>query len=61
MSTKHEDPSVAGTLLVLATFVNAIILEKGITVSDRWYFFLLITVPMYIFTVVNIYGKRKSR
>lgn len=61
MNTRHEGPSMSGILLVLATFVNVIILEKGITVSDRWYFSLLITVPMFIIAVVDLYGKRKSR
>ena len=51
---------MGGILLVPATFVNVIILEKGITMSERWYFFLLITVPMYIITVVKIQRKTRS-
>jgi UDP-N-acetylmuramyl pentapeptide phosphotransferase/UDP-N-acetylglucosamine-1-phosphate transferase len=60
MNTKHEDPSMGGILLVFATLVNVIILEKGITMGERWYFFLLITVPMYIMTVMDIHWKTPS-
>jgi hypothetical protein len=54
MKAKREDASVGGILLVLGALANVIILEKGITVNERWYFFLLITVPVYITMVMSM-------
>jgi|GEM_PF-4836970 len=54
MKAKREDASVGGILLVLGALANVIILEKGITVNERWYFFLVITVPVYITMVMSM-------
>ena len=38
--------SVNGVIMLMAVIANAIVLENGITSSEKWYWGLLVTVPL---------------
>ncbi|MGZ8537779.1 MAG: hypothetical protein ACXWV9_05905 [Flavisolibacter sp.] len=45
MQRNHEKFSGAGIVILLFAFINAIVLQEGLT-QPNWYQFLYITIPL---------------
>ena len=61
MSRKQEKPSAAGPMALFMAILNAIILEQGMVQSQNWYVLLFVTIPLFIFSIVNTQSKVPGR
>jgi len=46
MIQKHEGTTIRGLLFSLLAIVNVIVIKVGFTVNPKWYYLLLISLPL---------------
>jgi hypothetical protein len=46
MIQKHEGATIRGFLISLLAIVNVIVIKVGFTVHPKWYYLLLISLPL---------------
>lgn len=46
MIQKHEDATTRGLLISILAIVNVIVIKVGFTVHPKWYYILLISLPL---------------
>jgi hypothetical protein len=61
MSRKQERTLAAGPMVLLMIVLNAIILEQGMVQSQEWYALLFVTIPLFIFSIINSKSKVPRR
>lgn len=54
MSRNQQKTSAGGAMTLLAVFLNAIILEQGISQDKRWYTMLFITIPLLLISFIGV-------
>jgi len=51
---KESKPiSIKGMILFIVVLLNAIILRNGLIISDRWYWGLLVTIPLFVIAIIR--------
>ncbi len=60
MKLHNKELSAGGMIIALIVLLNAIVLTKGLTQSDSWYRWLIITIPLLIVSLLDIIQKRKT-
>jgi len=58
MTENSKDVSVSGTIALLTAVGNTIILRNGFLFHGGWYWVLLLTVPLLVFSLVDLYKSR---
>lgn len=53
MISKEKRIASHGTFLLFLAGINILILEAGYTSGQKWYWALVITVPMLILAILN--------
>ena len=57
MSRNQQKTSAGGAMTLLAVFLNAIILEQGISQDKSWYAMLFITIPLLLISFIGSNNK----
>lgn len=57
MSEKQQGDFLGGTTITVFAILNVIILRNAYVTDERWYYFLLLTVPILMLEIIN---KRKD-
>ncbi|MBD0286037.1 MAG: hypothetical protein ICV79_11535 [Flavisolibacter sp.] len=56
MSRNPQTVSAHGVAMLLSAIANAVVLRNGLTINEKWYWALILTVPMLLFVLMD---KRK--
>ncbi len=54
MARNREKVSVSGMFLLLLVIANAVILSVGLTVNERWYWALCLSVPLLLAAILHM-------
>lgn len=60
MNKDSKPLSIRNLIVFMVVFMNAIILRNGFTISNTWYWGLLITVPMLVIAIIDITQKKHA-
>jgi hypothetical protein len=52
--------STSGIILSMLIFINAVILKTANTVDERWYWALLVSVPLLLIAIWDIRQKKHA-
>lgn len=58
MIQKRERASTRGMLLVIGALINVIIIRAGFTSGPKWYYLLLISIPLLV--LIGFAGRRST-
>jgi hypothetical protein len=58
---RSKQISTNGTIILLLILVNTIILKKGLTTGNQWYWMLVFTVPMIAIALIHGWWKRSKK
>jgi len=56
MIQKRERASTRGMLLVMGALINVIVIKAGFTLNPKWYYLLLISIPLGV--LIGFAGRR---
>jgi hypothetical protein len=59
MNKKENQASVAGGILLILVFLNAVILKTAFIKNENWYIALLITLPLALAAGIKLYAEKK--
>jgi hypothetical protein len=48
MTRKHKESSIRGSILLIVALINVVIIKNGFTISAKWYYLLIVSVPLLI-------------
>ncbi len=60
MSNLQKPVSAAGMILLLLLIINALILKAGFLDNERWYWLLILTLPLFLLTIKNHTQKKHA-
>jgi hypothetical protein len=60
MKDKENKVSLRVTVVTFLVILNVIFIKAGLTSNANWYWFMVITLPLLIFAVVNGMHKTPS-
>jgi hypothetical protein len=52
MAEKPTTGSVYGMLILIAVFMNAIVLKNALTIHENWYRMLFVTLPLLLLALL---------
>ena len=52
--------SIKNMIIFIAVLLNVIVLRNGFINSDKWYWGLLITVPLLVIVIIDVRQVKKS-
>lgn len=58
MDRKQEHIPAGKMMLLILSLMNAIVITRGYTQSEKWYVWLLITCPLLILAILNVRRNR---
>jgi hypothetical protein len=56
-----KKPAQPGTLLLLTVLLNIMVMSKGFTANQHWYWWLCITAPLLLLAIHNYMARRKGK
>jgi len=56
MIQRHEGATIRGLLISIMALVNVIVIKAGFTVNPKWYYLLLISMPLLV--LIGFAGRR---
>jgi hypothetical protein len=56
MIQKHANASIKGFLVFILALINVIVIKVGFTDNPKWYYLLLITIPLLV--LIGLAGRR---
>lgn len=61
MIRRQKQASVSGMILLFLVLLNVIFIKAGYTKDEKWYWFLIVTVPLLLLlAIVNIRYRRQQ-
>jgi cytochrome bd-type quinol oxidase subunit 1 len=58
---RSKEISINGIIMLLLILVNIIILKKGLTTGNQWYWVLVFTVPIIAIALIHGWWKRSKK
>jgi hypothetical protein len=58
MKRSRSATTVSGIVMLLAVLLNTVVLEQGYVSNSKWYYLLVITLPLLLITAMRL--RRKS-
>jgi glutamate synthase domain-containing protein 2 len=53
MTSKRKPDSVSGLIILFLVLLNVIFIKTGFTNDGKWYWFLIVTIPLLLLAIVN--------
>jgi hypothetical protein len=50
--TRNQEISANSNIAFLLLLFNVIVLESGFTIHEKWYWFLVVTIPLQLITLI---------
>src|SRR6476620_11802739 len=60
MIRNSKQVSVRNMILIILVLLNAVILSKGFTTNEKWYWLLIISLPLLLIAVRDIFQKKHA-
>lgn len=60
MTNRRKPASVSGMILLFLVLLNIIFIKTGYTRDEKWYWFLMVTLPLLFLAIVNIRQKKHA-
>ena len=58
MTGNTTDVSGSGVMATAMVLCNAIVLKNAYIIHEKWYWMLLVTVPVMVFSLIEFYRSR---
>jgi hypothetical protein len=55
---KKRDPA-SGLIILVLVLVSAIVMKEGFVSNAKWYWVLILTLPLLLLTIANMFSKRE--
>ncbi|MEP7257112.1 MAG: hypothetical protein ABI687_01965 [Flavitalea sp.] len=60
MTSERKPISANGMMLFFLVLINVILIETGYTKDEKWYWLLLISLPLLVWSILNVLQKKHT-